>query len=85
MDDKTFVLVFNMPYLPEKEHRLNYAGLADRTIEELNGLKAYIFNADIEMMDKLDQIFTQSDKDFAEFKDSIRKEEDDTKLLLLLL
>jgi hypothetical protein len=46
-------------------------------------LKAYIFKADIEMMDKLDQIFTQSDKDFAEFKDSIRKEEeDDTKLLL---
>ncbi|XP_045814985.1 uncharacterized protein LOC123908409 isoform X1 [Trifolium pratense] len=69
-----FQKVLNPP-IPENERGRYYVGMADRTTEELEGSVAYIFESDIELMDKLDEIFTQSEKDFPELKGSIREED----------
>ncbi|PNY11524.1 hypothetical protein L195_g008132, partial [Trifolium pratense] len=68
------------PPIPKKERGLYFPGLADRSSEELDGLDAYVFESDIvKLMYGLDAKmlygFTQSEKVFAELKDSAEEED----------
>jgi hypothetical protein len=64
------------PPIPEEERGMNYSGLADQTEKELNGLQAYMFKADIEMLDKLDEIFTKKEEQHGSFLQTEEEELD---------
>lgn len=65
------------PPIPEEQRGMNYSGLADQTERELNGLQAYMFKTDIDMLDKLEEIFKKQEEQHGPFPQTEEEELDE--------